>query len=134
MLAGPVLEKLHAIDRDASGHLSTSEQITNPSTKERYVQRSLVEEAITSSQLEGASTTREVAKAMIRSGREPVDRSERMILNNYRAIQLISRSKNEPLTPELVFALHRTITEETLSEGAERNHVRTPDDNINCSL
>lgn len=130
MLADPVLEMLHAIDRDASGHISTSEQITNPSTKERYVQRSLVEEAITSSQLEGASTTREVAKAMIRSGREPVDRSERMILNNYRAIQLISRSKNEPLTPELVFALHRTITEGTLPEWAERNYVRTPDDDI----
>jgi Fic family protein len=82
MIADPVLEMLHAIDRDASGHVSASEQITNPHTKERYVQSSLVEEAITSSQLEGASTTRKVAKEMIRSGREPLDRSERMILNN----------------------------------------------------
>lgn len=130
MLADPVLEMLHAIDRDASGHLSTSEQITNSYTKERYVQRSLVEEAITSSQLEGASTTREVAKNMIRSGREPVDHSERMILNNYRAIQLISQLKNEPLAPELIFALHRTMTEGTLSEGAERNYLRTPGDPI----
>ena len=130
MIADPVLEMLHTIDRDASGHIATSEQITNRYTKERYVQRSLIEEAITSSQLEGASTTREVAKAMIRSGREPVDRSERMILNNYRAIQLISRAKNKPLTPKLIFALHRTITEETLSERAERNYLRTPDNPI----
>ena len=130
MIADPVLEMLHAIDRDASGHISASEQITNPHTKERYVQSSLVEEAITSSQLEGASTTRKVAKEMIRSGREPLDRSERMILNNYRAIQLISHLKNKPLTPELIFTLHRTITEGTLSEGTERDYLRTLDDKI----
>jgi Fic family protein len=130
MIADPVLEMLHAIDRDASGHVSASEQITNPHTKERYVQSSLVEEAITSSQLEGASTTRKVAKEMIRSGREPLDRSERMILNNYRAIQLISHLKNKPLTPELIFTLHRTITEGTLSEGTERDYLRTLDDKI----
>ena len=66
MTADPVLEMLHRIDRDASGRIATREQITNPHTKERYVQSSLLEEAITSSQLEGASTTREVAKEMIR--------------------------------------------------------------------
>jgi Fic family protein len=128
--ADPVLEMLHGIDRDASSHITTSEQITNPHTKERYVQSSLLEEAITSSQLEGASTTREVAKEMIRSGREPIDRSERMILNNYRAIRLISQLKNEPLTPDLIFTLHRTITEGTLSEGDERNYLRSLDNNI----
>ena len=130
MTADPVLEMLHGIDRDASGHIATSEQITNPQTKERYVQSSLLEEAITSSQLEGASTTREVAKEMIRSGREPIDQSERMILNNYRAIRLVSQLKNEPLTPDLIFTLHRTITEGTLSEGAERNYLRSPDNKI----
>ena len=130
MTADPVLEMLHGIDRNASGHIATSEQITNPHTKERYVQSSLLEEAITSSQLEGASTTREVAKEMIRSGREPIDRSERMIVNNYRAIRLISQFKNEPLTPDRIFTLHRTITEGTLSEGAERNYLRSPDNNI----
>ncbi len=130
MTADPVLEMLHGIDRDASGHIATSEQITNPHTKERYVQSSLLEEAITSSQLEGASTTREVAKEMIRSGREPIDRSERMIVNNYRAIRLMSQFKNELLTPDLIFTLHRTITEGTLSEGAERNYLRSPDNNI----
>ncbi len=130
MTADPVLEMLHGIDRDASDHIATSEQITNPHTKERYVQSSLLEEAITSSQLEGASTTREVAKEMIRSGREPIDRSERMILNNYRATRLISQFKNEPLTPDLIFTLHRTITGGTLSEGAERNYLRSPDNNI----
>ncbi len=72
-LADPVLELLHEIDRDASGRIISRDQITNPQTRGRYIERSLIEEAITSSQLEGASTPREVAKDMIRSGREPID-------------------------------------------------------------
>ena len=94
-LADPVLELLHEIDRDANGRITTNDQITNPQTRERYIQSSLIEEAITSSQLEGASTTREAAKQMIRSGRNPMDQSERMILNNYRAIHLIRNFKRE---------------------------------------
>lgn len=125
-----VLEMLHEIDRDASGRIATSAQMTNPQTRDRYIQSSLIEEAITSSQLEGAVTTRERAKDMLRSGREPIDRSERMILNNYRAVQLISRFKNQPLTPELIFTIHHTITADTLSEGAGRNYLRSPEDRI----
>ena len=129
-LVDVVLEMLHEIDRDASGRIAISDQITNPQTRDRYIQSSLIEEAITSSQLEGAVTTRERAKDMLRSGREPIDRSERMILNNYRAVQLISRFKNQPLAPELIFTIHRTITADTLSEGAERNYLRSPEDKI----
>jgi Fic family protein len=47
------------------------------------VLRSLQEEAITSSQLEGAATTHKVAKHMLREQREPRNKGERMILNNY---------------------------------------------------
>ncbi len=129
-LADPVLELLHEIDRDASGRITTSNQITNRQTRERYIQSSLIEEAITSSQLEGASTTREAAKQMIRSGRAPVDRSERMILNNYRAIFLIREFKDDALTPEIVFEIHKTLTEGTLDVEARRNYLRTPEDKI----
>ena len=48
-----------------------------------------MEEAIRSSQLEGATTSRRVAKELLRSGRAPKDRSERMIANNYRALQFM---------------------------------------------
>ncbi|MEB3332021.1 MAG: hypothetical protein VKI83_05975 [Synechococcaceae cyanobacterium] len=39
--------------------------VTSRSTRDRYLLGSLMEEAITSSQMEGAATTRGVAKAMI---------------------------------------------------------------------
>ena len=45
------------------------DQITNPDTRDRYYISSLIDEAITSSQLEGAATTRLIAKQMIRTGR-----------------------------------------------------------------
>lgn len=78
-----MLEYLNRIDRDAAGVIQCAPQVTDPSTRDTYLFKSLVEEAITSSQLEGASTTRKVAKTMIQEGRAPRDRSERMILNNY---------------------------------------------------
>ena len=129
-LADPVLEFLHEIDRDASGRITSSDQIVNPQTRDRYIERSLIEEAITSSQLEGASTTREAAKQMIRSGREPVNRSERMILNNYRAIHLIKNFEGKPLTPDVIFRIHRTLTEGTLDTVTGPDYLRKPGDHI----
>jgi hypothetical protein len=78
-----IAELLHNIDLGAGGTIQMPEQITNPDTRDRYCVSSLIEEAITSSQLEGAVTTRRVAKEMLRCGRKPSDRSERMILNNF---------------------------------------------------
>src|SRR4051812_1058610 len=83
-------ECLHEIDLSVGGNISMLEPIANPETRDRYLMRSLMEEAITSSQLEGAATTREVAKEMIRQGRPPRDSGERMILNNYRTMQSLS--------------------------------------------
>ena len=125
-----VLKRLHEIDRDASGRIELPEAIANPQTKDRYVQSSLIEEAVTSSQLEGAVATREQAKEMIRSGRRPVDRSERMILNNYNAMQLIGQFKDQPLSPEIVYRIHERITRETLPSDARAPYLRQPGDGI----
>lgn len=113
-----VLQRLHEIDRDASGRLASSDQITNPQTRDRYVQSSLIEEAITSSQLEGAATTREAAKQLLRSGRSPSNQSEQMIVNNFRAIQTIREVKDQPLTPDAVVHLHAIITRKTLDSDS----------------
>ena len=68
-LVDPVLERLHQIDRDAASQIVLPEAAATPGERDRYITRSLMEEAITSSQLEGAATTRAVAKEMLRSGR-----------------------------------------------------------------
>jgi Fic family protein len=109
-----LLELLHVIDQRASGEIILSEVVTDHASRRRYLMDSLMEEAIASSQLEGAGTTRKVAKEMLRTGRPPRDLSERMILNNYRAIERISEMKSDPLSSAAVFELHRILTEGTL--------------------
>jgi Fic family protein len=125
-----VLESLHTIDRLAGGSLRMPEPITNPQTRDQYLIRSLMEEAITSSQLEGAVTTREVAKEMIRTGRPPRDKSEQMILNNYITMRRIVEIKDQEMTPDLVLELHRLVTEKTLDDPDMAGRFRLPDQKI----
>jgi len=109
-----VLAMLHHIDSAARGSLAMDDVLINAESRDRYVVSSLIEEAITSSQLEGAATTRPVARDMLRSGRQPRDKDERMILNNYQAMQYIGEVRDELLTPALVLELQRVLTEGTL--------------------
>lgn len=126
----PVLRALHEIDRQAAGEIAMSEHAVSGDDRNRYLVSSLIEEAITSSQLEGAATTREVAKEMLRSGRNPRDRNERMILNNYRVMDQIRNLKGEPFTPERILELHRIVTEGTLDAPGGAGRFRRPDERI----
>ncbi|GAB2743699.1 Fic family protein [Amycolatopsis magusensis] len=127
-LPDEVLRLSEEITRNASGQISISEQVTDHDTRDRYLISSLIEEAITSSQLEGASTERSVAKEMLRSGREPVTVSERMIVNNYHAMTRIGELRDEELTPELICEIHRIVTEGTLENPAASGRFQSPDE------
>ena len=122
------LEMLLKIDQQAAGRIATNDTIVNPATRDKYVMSSLVEEAITSSQLEGASTSRRVAKEMLRTGRAPKDRSEQMILNNYRAMQFVRERIDQPLTPQLVVEIQRVVTEGTLDHPSDAGRLQQPGD------
>lgn len=130
LMTDPIPERLHNIDLSAGGKIQMPEQITNPDMRDRYYVGSLIEEAITSSQLEGAVSTRKVAKEMIRSGRSPRDTSERMILNNFRTMRQIGKLKGKPLTPDLVLEIHRQITDQTLDDPASAGRFRRTDENV----
>lgn len=125
-LPDSALEMLHVIDQRASGEIAITEVVTNPATRDRYIVNSLIEEAITSSQLEGAVTSRVVAKEMIRSGRPPRDISERMILNNYRAIQFVRSNREQPLTVEFICQIQRIVTEDTLENPDYAGRFQLP--------
>lgn len=125
MLPDHVQRALHRIDIQARGWIGTSEHVTNSNMRDRFIVSSLIEEAITSSQLEGASTTRVVATNMLRSGRRPRDRSEQMILNNYRAMENIRHLRDEPLTVDAVLRLHATLAEHTLANPEAEGQIQT---------
>ena len=127
LLPDPAPEYLHKIDLGACGSVQDPDPITNTETRDRYHVSSLIEEAFTSSQLEGAASTRQVAKEMIRSKRKPQTEGERMILNNYVTMRRIGEIKTLPLTPELVCELHRLITRDTLKDAGDAGRIRTPD-------
>lgn len=123
----PVLIDLHHIDRDAAGQIHTAAGESIREDPNRYLMSSLIEEAITSSQLEGASTTRQVAAAMLRTGRKPRDHSETMIFNNYRAMEHLRALKKEPLSPGRILELHRILTEDTLDNPEDVGRFRQAD-------
>jgi len=127
-LTDDILRKVEWINRDASGYIGISAQVTNAATRDRYIVNSLMEEAITSSQLEGAATTRRVAKEMIRTGRKPRTRGEKMILNNYRVMQRIRAVQDEPLTPEMIIEIQRILTECTLDHPDSTGRFQRPDE------
>jgi Fic family protein len=128
-----VVEQLHHIDRGAGGLIGTLEPVTSPQTRDRYLIRSLIEESITSSQLEGAVTTREVAKQMLSSGRKPRDKSERMILNNYNTMQRIRGLRETPLSPELVIEIQERLGRDALDKADAAGRLRRPDEPIEIS-
>jgi Fic family protein len=127
-LPDQVLREIEFVASTGSGQISLGEEVANPATRDRYLMNSLIEESIRSSQLEGAATTRLVAKDMIRSGRPPRDRSERMIANNFAAMRFIGRLQGEPLTPELICELHRVVTEGTLDDPGAAGRFQRPDE------
>lgn len=87
-----------------------------------------IEEAHHSSVIEGAVTTRRESQELLRSGREPRSRSERMVLNNFRALERLNEWCDSPLTPELVCEIQSTVTDGTLEDPRDQGVVRVDDD------
>ncbi|MEO6054430.1 MAG: Fic family protein [Chthoniobacterales bacterium] len=126
-----VSKRLHEIDLGAGGRIGMPGPVINSQTRDQYLINSLMQEAITSSQLEGAVTTREVAKEMLLSGRAPRDTSERMILNNFLTMKRITELRDQPLSPELVLEIHRRVTEGTLDKADAGGRFRLSTEEVN---
>ena len=88
----------HEFDMNFGGSWGNSAVLSHEN-REQYLISSLMEEAIFSSQMEGAATTRKVAKEMLRKKMAPKDKSQQMIVNNYQTIRFIVENKITPLTP-----------------------------------
>ncbi|MCY3631222.1 MAG: Fic family protein [bacterium] len=123
-----IQEMVHHIDKYASGQIQTDDAITNVRSSDRYVVSSLMEEATTSSLLEGAATTRKAAKEMLRTRRPPKTHGERMVFNNFNAMLAAEHlAKNgSPLTPEDVLEVHRIVTDGTLEDESEAGRLQLP--------
>lgn len=123
-------EFLHKIDVSSGGQVFVSMDVLSGSNKQKFISRGILEEAIASSQLEGAHTTRQAAKKMIVEKREPRNKDEQMIVNNYNTIVKIDEDyKNQPLSETLLFELHRMLTQKTIKKE-EQGRLRRDSDEI----
>jgi len=125
-----VQRALHEIDSRARGTVGVDRSGATPGDRDVYLQRSLIEEPFSSSVLEGAATTREIAKRMIEEGRRPKTVGERMVLNNYRAMGFIREHRHEALTPGRVLEVHRILTEGTFDKPEKSGVLRDAADDV----
>ena len=122
-----MLALLHDFDMNLGGNLGTKSII--PTTdKNYYLISSIMEEAIASSQMEGASTTRRIAKDMLRKQLKPINKSQQMIVNNYETINKISRQKQSEFTIENLLDIHHSIVNKTLDNHEDEGVFRKTDD------
>lgn len=128
-----VQEYLHNLDLNLGGILQSGSLIPEQE-KNRYLLSSIMEEAIASSQIEGAATTRRIAKEMLEKNQTPVNRSQQMIYNNYITMKWIVENKDAELTQDVLLHIHKLITCKTLDnpdfEGRyrENNNIDVVDE------
>ncbi|MBI2611639.1 Fic family protein [Candidatus Gottesmanbacteria bacterium] len=124
-------ENLHKIDVKIGGEIFQHySHIITPYGKQRLLTKSIIEESIASSQLEGAATTTPIAKKMLLENRSPRNKSERMIVNNYRTMQALKEKyKDEKLSDSILLEIHELITKDTL-DSVNVGRFRRNSDNI----
>jgi len=118
----------HEIDMSLGGTIRLRGVDLDQKYRQEFITRGVMEEAIASSQLEGANTARKVARHMLMDGRRPGTKSERMIVNNYNAMLEIEKEyKNALLSLDMLLHLHDVITKDTLEDSNDAGRLRTGD-------
>jgi Fic family protein len=125
-----MFEQLSKIDKNTSGFLWSDTQRPTATEKNQLIISSLTEEAIASSQIEGANTSRKVAKQMLLSARKARNKDEQMIINNYQVMQRLQDWKDLDLSIEMLVDIQKNITQDTLDDKADEGRLREDSDNI----
>lgn len=124
------LRLLHNLDQNASAVHIAEDPGVYKENRERFIISSIMEEAIASSQLEGAATTTDIAKDMLRSGRKPKDTAEQMIANNYAAMKELKKYLDQPLSKEMILSIQALLIKDTKEDKDISGRFRTEADNI----
>ncbi|MBK5243016.1 Fic family protein [Clostridium sp.] len=85
----------------------------------------LIDEAFNSSVIEGAFSTKRRTKEMIEKHLEPSNKSEKMIMNNYRALLYINDHLDETLDENIVLSIYGILTQDTLNDDDIVEKYRT---------
>lgn len=127
MITDYMQRSLHLFDMHIGGTLGSNIGIAE-TDKTKFIISSIMEEAISSSQMEGANTTRKQAKEMIQQEQKPKNKSEQMIMNNFITMKHIVQHKDEEITPDKILHIHKLISNKTLDDALDEGHFRNNDD------
>jgi len=130
VLTKSMYQKLSYIDSNTSGFLITDIGAPTEKQKKQLILSGISEEAIASSQIEGANTSRKKAKQLILQNQKPKNRDEQMIINNYQVMQRLSDWKDVPLSKELLLEIQQNITKATLDDPDDSGRFRKDEDEI----
>lgn len=115
------------VDRKCTS-AALQETLHNYNLNSFFIHSFLDEESIASSQMEGAATTRLVAKKMLQEGRKPRNESENMIIGNHRLMNLAWESRFESMSLELLLEFHRVACLGINDEEYTPGKIRVTDD------
>ncbi len=127
-----VSERLHRFDRLAGSLLSARDGDLGSMSvlRDRALVSSLMEESISTAMIEGAVTTRRVAKEMLRNSRRPRTHGERMVVNGYRTISKLRDEKSRDLDSGFLLEIQASLTEGTLDDETAVGRFRAPDERV----
>lgn len=95
------------------------------------LKETLIEEGYYSSTIEGAHSTVKRAKTLAHGKSKPKNKSEFMVLNNFRALLELENRKDE-ITHQLIHSIHKLTVEDTLEDDYHIGVYRTePNEIIN---
>lgn len=116
----PYRENLGIIDQYAkttvSNHIMDRIIKDIPTSEKALIMDALIDEAFNSSVIEGAFSTKKRTKEMITKKAKPLNISEQMIYNNYKALEYILENLHMPINESTVQEIYKIITDNTLDE------------------
>lgn len=101
---------------DKVAELARKDAIFGTSVFEELMEEAVIDEAVFSSIIEGAFTSREAAAELLRKNKEPANKSEHMVRNNYDALTYVLEHLDDPITDRVIIDIARIVTRNAAEE------------------
>lgn len=104
---------------DSVASLARRDAIFDEPVFAQMLDDAVIDEAIFSSMIEGAFTSREAAIGFLRKHKEPANKSEQMVKNNYDALTFALEHLDEEISDEIIIGIARIVTRNAAEEKVE---------------
>ncbi len=88
------------------------EWLLSPFLSEQLMENAVIDEAVYSSMIEGAFTSRQQAEKLLRGSNAPANKSEQMVKNNYDALTWVLSHLEEEITADTLIQIAAILTKD----------------------